>query len=122
MILEINGQNAELKFGIGFIRKMDVKHEAKVGNSGIKFGAGLILANLGLTQYNPVILADIIMCATKGYTARDIDNAIEDYAEEHGDLEGLFEEVKEELGKSPVVKTAMEKMKTQEQVTEEKED
>lgn len=107
MIFKIKGQDVELKFGIGFLRRLDEKHQAEIKDSGVKFGAGLIMANLGISQYNPTILSDVIFCATRGYKQSDVDNALDDYADENGDLEHLFDEIKDEMGKSPVLKRAL---------------
>ena len=50
----INGKERELKFGIGFIRKLDDVY--KVDYNGIEFGMGLNMANIQLQQFNPTAL------------------------------------------------------------------
>jgi|SRR5699024_815928 len=110
MEIEIKGKLRELRFGIGFIRKLDEAYQLEM--SGIQFGAGLMMANVQLQQYNPAALSEVIRCASNGNPSlRDVDKAVEDYAEENDGLGSLFEEVIEQMGKSPVVKDTTERMK-----------
>lgn len=109
MELEIKGKLRELKFGIGFIRKLDEVYT--VEREGVQFGMGLAMANIQLQQYNPSALSEVIRCASTGNPSlRDVDNAVEEYAEENDGLGGLFEEIIEELGKSVTVKDTMTRM------------
>lgn len=110
MLLEINGKEKELRFDIGFIRQLDELYKADA--NGLSFGMGLQMATIQLQSYNPTALSDVVRCAVKGKPRlQEIDDAIYNYAEENRDLEGLFEEVIEELGKSPVVKATLKRMK-----------
>lgn len=109
MEIEIKGKLRELKFGIGFIRKLDEVYT--IERDGVEFGFGLAMANIQLQQYNPSALSEVIRCASTGNPSlRDVDNAIEEYAEENDGLGGLFDEVITELGKSPLVKDTMKRM------------
>ncbi|MDY0394792.1 tail assembly chaperone [Virgibacillus halophilus] len=102
MEMKINGKDVKLKFGVKFCRIMDEKH--KIDYEGMQFGMGVVNALLGLEQKNVSVLSDIIDAATKSeYHQDDVDDAIEDYAEREGGLKKLFEQVKSEMGKSPVV-------------------
>lgn len=106
MIINMNGKERELVFGIGFVRKLDNLYRAEI--EGIEFGVGVAVAQLHLSQRNPAALADIIHSAIKrGSTTQAVDSFVEDYAEEHDGLETLFEDVQEALGKSSVVKSTM---------------
>ena len=108
MLFEIKGKDYELKFGIGFIRKLDEVYKADY--SGIEFGMGLTMATIQLQQYNPAGLSEVIRAAVKGNVRLSaVDEAIEDYADEHDGLESLFEEINSELGKSTVVKDTMKR-------------
>lgn len=112
MIIEINGKERELKFGIGFVRKLDELYRAEV--EGIEFGVGLAVAQLQLSQKNPAALSDVIHCAiVRGSTTNAIDSFVEDYAEENEGLDSLFEEVLDSMGKSYVVKSNLEKLNQQ---------
>lgn len=111
MELKINGQVKELRFGAGFIRKLDEIYETEMDN--LKFGTGLIMSNLQLAMMNPSVLSNVIRCAVNGHLIRgvaseiEVDNFIDDYAEEHNGLGRLFEEVQDNVGKSSVVKDTL---------------
>ena len=110
MEIEIKGKLRELKFGIGFIRKLDEVYT--IDMNGIPFGMGLTMASAQLQQFNPATLSEVVRCASTGNPSlRDVDTALEEYAEEHDGLGELFDEVTEALGKSPLVKDTMERLK-----------
>lgn len=111
MNFEINGRNVELKFGTGFIRRLDEIYKAD--QHGLKFGVGLMIASVQLEQLNPATLVDIIMCAAKGKpSVREVENAIDNYAEENGGLKNLFDEVTDTMGKSYVLKDTYQGFQT----------
>lgn len=102
----INGKEKELRFGIGFIRKLDESY--KVSHEGLEFGMGLMGASMQLRMKNPTVLSDIIQASVVGNaTQRQADIAVEEYAEENDGLGALFEEIEEEMGKSTVVKDSL---------------
>lgn len=108
MKFKIAGKEYELKFGMKFIRQLDISRG--VDYQGAEFGLGLHLAFMELLQYNPTVLTDIIQAAVSHEAKvkqKDADEAIEKYAEENDGLESLFEGFKEELGKSPVTKATL---------------
>lgn len=108
MQLEIKGIERELRFGTGFVRKLDEVYQVNV--KGMEFGAGLMIANLQLTQMNPAALSDVIRCAVKGNPKQnDMDDFIDSYAEENDGLKDLFDELISEMGKSLVVKDTMDR-------------
>lgn len=111
MEFTVNGKEYELKFGLAFIRQLDEKF--KVDYQGVEFGMGINLANVGLNQLNPATLADVIKAAAthsgKAPKQYDVDTALDEHAEKHDGLEQLFEDVIEEMGKSPVIKTTAKK-------------
>ena len=104
----INGKERELKFGIGFIRKLDDVY--KVDYNGIEFGMGLNMANIQLQQFNPTALVEVIHAAVRGVTSqKQVDEALESYAEENDGLGSLFDLVIEEMGKSAIVKDSLKR-------------
>ena len=108
MEFEINGKERELKFGIGFIRKLDEVY--KVDYNGIEFGMGLNMANIQLQQFNPTALSEVIQAAVRGVTSqKQVDEALEVYAEENDGLGDLFEQIIEEMGKSAIVKDSLKR-------------
>ena len=104
----INGKERELKFGIVFIRKLDDVY--KVDYNGIEFGMGLNMANIQLQQFNPTALVEVIHAAVRGVTSqKQVDEALENYAEENDGLGSLFDLVIEEMGKSAIVKDSLKR-------------
>lgn len=117
MEFKINGKDYDLKFGLRFIRELDNRY--KVDYQGLKFGMGVNLAFMGLNQYNPTTLTDIIQASVAHEKSApklfQTENAIEEYAEENEGLEQLFEDVLDEMGKSYVVKDSLKKFKEEAQ-------
>src|SRR5699024_8569381 len=109
MAFVINGKERELKFGIGFIRKLDEVY--KVDYNGIEFGMSLNMANIQLKQFHESALIEVIRAAIRGYTSqKQVDEALEYYAEENDGLGDLFEQVIEEMGKSAIVKDSLKRV------------
>ncbi len=102
----INGKKHDLKFGIKFIRELDKEYE--VDYQGMKFGMGVNMAFMNLQQFNPVVIHSVMKAATSYLatppTNQQIEIAIENYAQENDGLHDLFLSLKDELGKSPVMK------------------
>lgn len=119
MQLTINGKDYELKFGIGFIRELDKVYG--IETNGVHFGMGIQAAYPMLTSFSVSALSDIIRCAIKGRLKQEsVDEAIEAYADENDGLAGLFEAVKDELGKSSVTKDLVKKSEVSLEEAEEK--
>ncbi|WP_018659911.1 tail assembly chaperone [Allofustis seminis] len=107
MEFEINGKLRELKFGIGFVRKLNEIYSVERDGVAVDFGIGM--AAIGLSQYNPATLSDVIRCSAQGNPSqKQVDDAIEKYAEKHGEINELFNEVNEAMGKSSIVKGTLE--------------
>jgi hypothetical protein len=111
MELNIAGKTHELSFGFGFIRTLDEKF--KLEQNGMKMGFGINMSYSLLDNLQPDALVDVIYAATKGVSKKDIEAFIEDYAEENGELEPLFDELKDEMGKSGMIKSTLKKFKQQ---------
>ncbi len=111
MELTINGKEQQLKFGFGFIRALDEKY--KFEQNGMKMGFGINMAYTFLDQYQPEALIEVIYAGTKGVSRKDIETYIEDYSEEQGELEPLFEQLKDEMGKSGMIKSTLKKFQKQ---------
>src|SRR5699024_8693937 len=104
----MNGKERVLKFGIAFIRKLDDVY--KVDYNGIEYGMSLNMANIQLQQFNPTALSEVIQAAVRGVTSqKQVDEALEDYAEENDGLGDVFEQVIEEMGKSAIVKDSLKR-------------
>ena len=120
MKFKIAGKEYELKFGLKFIRTLDEVY--RVDYEGLEFGMGVNLAFMNLNQYSPSALAEVIKASVAHESSPpkiyQIDEAIEDYAEENDGLGELFEEVLDELGKSKVIKDTLKQFKQHAQTQE----
>jgi len=106
MEMTIKGKDRNITFGIGFVRKLDKQYAIK--QDGVEFGAGLQLAFPQFLSGSPTVLSDIIRAGVEtSVSQNDVDKAIEDYGEEHGEIDSLFDTVETELGKSSITKRAM---------------
>ena len=107
--IEINGKKYDLSFGIDFIREMDKRYE--VSGNGVKFGMGIQSAVIYLQDFNPVVIADIILSAT--HTLKSIPSIadIETWIEDQGDnLEKVFDDFLSALKNAPMTKLKVTKM------------
>lgn len=112
MELKVQNKLQELKFGIGFVRKLDKKYFTSKG--GIEFGLGLHLAYPMLLSRNLTVLSDVIRCAIAGTVSElSVDNALDAYAEENDGLETLFEDVIEGLKNSNSLKATIQVISTE---------
>lgn len=94
---------------IRFIRGLDKIYKAE--SDGIEFGMGVILADIYLKQGSVPALVNVIRCAINAPVSLDaIDSVVEKIAEENDGLDQLFEEVREEMGKSPIVKSTLKRV------------
>jgi len=109
MQLEINEKTHNLYFGLDFIEELDNKFP--IESNGAKFGMGINTALVYLKQENPRILADLIHAATSTANLRPGITEIKRFVEQQEDLEPLFTELTDELGKQPMTKGAVAKMK-----------
>lgn len=110
MEIKVKGKEKEFNFStFRFINNLDSIYKAK--DNGIEFGMGLMMADVYLNQYSVGELVNILRAASvEPISVVDMQSAIEDFANENGDLEPLFEGVKEEMGKSPMAKATLKKL------------
>lgn len=107
--IEIKGKTYDLHYGIDFIREMDKRYE--ISGNGVKFGMGIQSAVLYLKDYNPVIIADIILSAT--HTLKSIPSLkdIEAWIEEQADnIEQVFDDFFSALETAPLTKLKVKKV------------
>lgn len=110
MEFEINDKSYALKFNLGFVRAMDKVYN--VQEMGLQMGVGVSFAYQMLSSYSINDLAVVIKHAIDGnVTQKQLDEAIEAYAEENDGLESLFETIKNGLEKSPVTKATVANFK-----------
>lgn len=106
--IEINGKKYDLHFGIDFIREMDKRYEMK--GDGVSFGMGIQSAVIYLQDYNPVVIADVILSAT--HTLKSIPSLsdIELWIEQQDDLEKVFDDFLLALKTAPMTRLKVTKM------------
>lgn len=103
MILQINDKEYEVYFGIAFVRALDEKYSTP-GAGGAKFGIGLETMISKLFTGDTVALSEILYAGTASEKTRPTSKIIDQYIDEHPDIDGLFEEVFDELKKHNATK------------------
>lgn len=103
MVLEINEDVYEVKFGMGFIRELDKKYFTQA-QSGTKFGMGMEVRIPMLLTKDVVTLAEFLVMGTCTEKKRPTQGQIDRYIDEVEDIELLFDEVVEELKKQNATK------------------
>lgn len=108
MKLKIGGKEQELKFNVGFIRRLDEIYyeEGSFGGLEVKFGTGLANLRFHMLLRSAPMLAEVIHCAVEGSSMEDVEKAIEDYGAKHGEIVTLFDAVMEAIKNSPTVALA----------------
>ena len=96
MQLTINDKDYTFKFGLRFVRELD--KQITTNENGIEFGVGTAIKLAQLVNAKDLAaLSDVLLVANQTETPRikavDLDNFIE----EHEDVEGLLKEVIAEL-------------------------
>lgn len=107
MQIKINNREVELKFGVKFVRELDVV--AGMDVHGASFGMGLTKSIPALQACDPAVLSDVIYSATSTVKSfrpsrDDVDDFIDDY---DGDLEKLFDDVYAEMKQATAIKVAL---------------
>ena len=98
MVLNINGNDYEVHFGIGFVRKLDEKYFV-TNQSGVKFGTGLETKIPMLLANDAVTLSEFLYEGTCTEKKRPTQKDVDMYIDQAEDIDVLFEEVIEELKK-----------------------
>lgn len=95
MILTINGVDYELKFGLKFCREISKDRQEK--QNGFDIRIGIENAVNSLYSGDVLILPELIKASTCGLEKRPKDSEIEEYLDNHEDLEQLCEDFLEQL-------------------------
>lgn len=103
MVIEIDGKEYRLNFGIKFIKLMDDLHHSS--QAGMNVGMGLNQATISIMSQNVIGLAEILECATWINPNRPTMDQIYAFLEnENTDIDKLFKDVEKELKTSNVTK------------------
>lgn len=120
MEITVNDKVHELKVTVGMVRKLDSIY--KIEQNGLTIGMGISMAYTALDQYSVSDLANILKVAIKGNPSEvSIERALDDYAEEHDGLGGLFEGLKDLLSTSSLTKDTIRKFQGNLEVVQEEE-
>ncbi|MBD8006530.1 tail assembly chaperone [Bacillus norwichensis] len=109
MKLMINGKEYEMKFGIGFIKKLDQIYPASM--NGVEFGMGIEQSMFYFKTKNPTVLFNVIKAATDHLNSKPSNNDIEEELEKiasESQLNGLFETLEHEMRESVFLKQKIE--------------
>lgn len=124
MKFKIKGNEHELRFGMKLARVLDEAY--KIDYQGMEFGMGVNMALMNLKQQNPVAIGQVVKAGLSHLKTvphqYQIDDAIEEYADQNGDLGELFGELADEMGKSPTLKATINNFKTTAKVEEAQDD
>lgn len=101
--LTINGKTYGFKFGIGFLKEINAQKVAE----GEEIGFKNAVFNIA-TDGNPTYLFDVLNVANKGQSPRVPVKDLEQYIEEHEDLEGLCNTVLDFLRENSCTRKLME--------------
>ncbi|KXT74891.1 hypothetical protein STRDD10_00604 [Streptococcus sp. DD10] len=105
MELIINEKEYQVKFGVKFVRSLDELYPSV--QNGLKFGFGLSTKIPELLSKNVATLADVLYVGTVGQSPRPSLSVIEDFIDNHEDIDSVFDEVLDELAKSNAGKSLM---------------
>ncbi|GAA5417698.1 hypothetical protein Pryu01_02773 [Paraliobacillus ryukyuensis] len=118
MEFKINGKEYQLQFGMKCINELDKRYS--VNYEGLQFGMGVNMAYMSINMMNPTALQNVILAAASHDKNRpsesEVEQAIIDYAQENNGLASLFDQLKEELGKSPLMKDTVKKFENEAKV------
>lgn len=106
MLLEIKGKKYEFKFGVKFVREVDL--EMPIETNGISFGLGLASKVIPELQSGNInTLSNILVLSNKTEKDKITQSVADDFVDECEDIEKVFDEVLKELSESNSGKLAM---------------
>ena len=109
MQITINGNNVNIIFGIRFLRELDKIAPVQINN--VSFGAGLAMKVPELYAGNIATLADVLYAGTVTEKNRPTQDMVDNFVENHSDLDNLFDEVLKELEETTAGKRIIAKMR-----------
>lgn len=109
MQLTINEKTVNVRFGVGFVRELDKRFplEAK----GVKLGMVLSMKIPEILGGDVASLSDVIYAGTVLETKRPSQQEIDEFIDNHSDIEALFDEVLKELEESNAGKRILKQNK-----------
>ena len=104
MTININNQDYDIRFGMGFLRELDKK--ARIVEKNIDLGGGLYIFISKLLMGQLTALADLLYAGTCHLTKRPTIYDIENYIENVEDPDKLLNDVLGELEQGKMTKKA----------------
>ncbi len=114
MEIKLNDEMVELKFGFKFLKSLN--DEFSTEEKGMKVDAGIINSYVTFQTLDPYGLFKIVKCAISHINRRPNDeklfDSFDDLVEEEyqGDLEKFAEDLKDEMGKRPIIKASIDRI------------
>lgn len=109
MELTINDKKYKTNFGIGFVFKLNAGFGVNV--KGVDMGMGLNKAVIGLRQYDPTVLSNVLYYAMVNEGSHPTQAQLNTYLEQDADVEKLFADTLKEMNESNVLKPALKNLK-----------
>jgi hypothetical protein len=120
MILKIKDIEYGVKFGIGFVRKLDEKYYVQ-NNTSVKFGLGVETQVPKLLTGDPVALSEFLYLGTCAEEKRPSQADVDEYLDDAENIDVLFDEVIEELRRSNATRAKLGELEANLKEEEEKE-
>ena len=120
MILKIKDTEYRVKFGIGFVRKLDEKYYVQ-NNTSVKFGLGVETQVPKLLTGDPVALSEFLYLGTCAEEKRPSQADVDEYLDDAENIDVLFDEVIEELRRSNATRAKLGELEANLKEEEEKE-
>ena len=120
MILKIKDTEYRVKFGLGFVRKLDEKYYVQ-NNTSVKFGLGVETQVPKLLTGDPVALSEFLYLGTCAEEKRPSQADVDEYLDDAENIDVLFDEVIEELRRSNATRAKLGELEANLKEEEEKE-
>ncbi len=112
MILNINGIDYRVKFGVGFVRELDKEYYTVNRTGTVKFGLGLESRVPLLLSGDLVTLSEFLFLGTCMEEKRPAQKEVDGYIDGLEDVEPLFDEVLKELKASNATRIKVGELET----------
>lgn len=109
MILNINGHKVEFRAGIRFLEELDRKYKMEQEGFKVDFGLNQLYINFTMDSY-PTLKYAIWAGTRTDKEYKPTLEEVEEFIENHEDIEQLFEKIKQEVRESNMTKKAWANM------------
>ena len=107
--LEINGKTYGFKFGVKFVRELD--KASPIERDGMNFGMALAVKVIPELQIaNVATLSEVLYLANRTESPKISQGDLDNFIDEHEDIEALFDSVIKEISESNTGKLVMKSL------------